>query len=263
MPPLPRATRELTLDFDRLWAAYPTESSPCETDGDPNFENQCAIRMGLALQDGGFPLDAFTGARCWHGHGRRHTLRAEELAAWLRSRPGEFGRATVHRRVDANRFIGRRGIIFCRNFWGPGNQGDHIDLWKRSIMRTGDSSYIARSQEVWFWDAELASLRLAEWEQALTIAGLEVPPLEELVALVKAKVRDLTGRDVSPGRGVSTLFPDIRALSELLAEVQDAIDGAGLRLTGQPDEAKELRLEGSYRDLAIWIRDVLEEDEAA
>lgn len=149
------------MDFDALWRAYPPESAPCQSNGDPNFENQCAIRLGVALQDAGFSLAAFRGARCWHGHGARHTLRAEELAGWLKSKPDDYGPAAIHRNVDAHSFLGRRGIIFCRNFWGPGNQGDHIDLWKLSIMRTGDSSYISRSQEVWFWDADAGDTRIA------------------------------------------------------------------------------------------------------
>ena len=149
------------MDFNALWKAYPIESAPCHTDGDPNFENQCAIRLGVALQDGGFSLAAFGGARCWHNHGSRHTLRAEELAGWMKSKPDQYGPVTIYRNVDANSFLGRRGIMFCRNFWGPGNQGDHIDLWKLDIMRTGDSSYIARSQEVWFWDGEPAGVHIA------------------------------------------------------------------------------------------------------
>lgn len=43
--------------------------SPCAArDGTPNFENQCAIRMGLALDRANFSLSKYRGARCWFAH---------------------------------------------------------------------------------------------------------------------------------------------------------------------------------------------------
>ena len=43
------------------------------------------------------------------------------------------------------------GIVACRNFWGQGNQGDHIDVWDGAQMAHGDPSYMDRSEEVVFW----------------------------------------------------------------------------------------------------------------
>ena len=40
------------------------------------------------------------------------------------------------------------------NFWGPGNQGDHIDLWNGSSQAYGTDEYFYRAQEVWFWDMD-------------------------------------------------------------------------------------------------------------
>lgn len=143
------------LDFDALWKAYPADYAPCAlANGDPAFENQCAIRFGLALQDGGVNLSGFSGARCWHGHGKKHILRGEELVAWMRQKTGIFGTVEIRRDSDAATYGGLRGLMFCRNFWGPGNQGDHIDLWNRNHLKTGDSGYILRSKEVWFWNAD-------------------------------------------------------------------------------------------------------------
>ena len=45
----------------------------------------------------------------------------------------------------------KTGIVFFRNSWGRGNQGDHIDLWDGSRVRKGGLDYFERSQEVWFW----------------------------------------------------------------------------------------------------------------
>jgi hypothetical protein len=147
------------LDFNRLWAAYPQQYHPCQTiDGTPHFENQCAIRFGIALIDGGVNVRSFRGVRCWHGHGFRHLLRGEEIAAWMKKNPSVFGQVRIYHSVDQSVFTGRRGLIFCRNFWGEGNQGDHIDLWNRTHMASGDPTYISRSAEVWFWELEANTL---------------------------------------------------------------------------------------------------------
>lgn len=99
------------------------------------------------------------GAFCWNGHSRAHPLRVEEFKLWLDSDDAHFvpyyaerytrdaqGRQTTHQA-----FAGRRGIVAFMNFWGAGNTGDHIDLWNGSRIAHGDTSYFARSQEIWFW----------------------------------------------------------------------------------------------------------------
>jgi Type VI secretion system (T6SS), amidase effector protein 4 len=147
----------MPITFNDLWEAYPTEDSPCSnSNGQAHFDNQCSIRMGICLIDAGVNLASCRAVRCWHGHGRRHILRAQELADWLKGRDGRRVFGTVERQkspVAYNQYSGKNGIVFCRNFWGPGNQGDHIDLWDGSanVMRTGALDYISRSQEVWFW----------------------------------------------------------------------------------------------------------------
>ncbi|MEW8041067.1 MAG: T6SS effector amidase Tae4 family protein [Candidatus Thiodiazotropha endolucinida] len=146
------------MDFDDLWDSYPLEYNPCKLDnGDPSFPNQCAIRFGIALADGGINTSSFLGVHCWHGHGRRHLLRGEEIAAWMKNHPAIFGRVEIKNDVDADVYSGRRGLMFCRNFWGPGTQGDHIDLWNRNHMQTGDPNYISRSAEIWFWEIDSSS----------------------------------------------------------------------------------------------------------
>src|SRR5690349_2878780 len=69
-----------------------------------------------------------------------------------------FGRVVITPKADEATFLGRRGLIFCRNFWGPGNQGDHIDLWNKGHMKTGYPSYIARSEETWFWEIDSTAM---------------------------------------------------------------------------------------------------------
>lgn len=149
----------MPFTFSDLWDNHPStqtppERSPCrDAAGNPNFENQCAIRLSVAFIAAGISLATFRGAFCWHGHGRTHILRVEELGSWMHSQPRTFGRRERVRgtAATATRFAGRTGIIMCRNFWGRGNQGDHIDLWDGATMAQGAPDYIDRSQDVWFW----------------------------------------------------------------------------------------------------------------
>jgi hypothetical protein len=59
------------------------------------------------------------------------------------------------------------GSSFVANFWGESNQGDHIDLWNRNFMKSGDLSYIGRSSEVWFWEIEANTLAQMKKEASL------------------------------------------------------------------------------------------------
>lgn len=127
----------MAITYATLDATYPIEQSPCSTNGAPNHENQCAIRVGICLAGAGVPLGSFGGARCWSGHSRDHTLRAEELATWLINptrvrlfKDGVFTRTLRPRNatIGASSYADRKGIALFKNFWGTGNQGDHIDL---------------------------------------------------------------------------------------------------------------------------------------
>jgi len=145
------------LLFKTLWNNHPSnlgDDSPClDKDGNIAFENQCAIRLGIALKDSGMNLSSFTGARCWHGH-KHHILRVEEMIKWLKKRTTDVGTAARFKPgVDARAAVaGKSGIVACRNFHGRGNQGDHIDLWDGTSMAKGSPDYMDRSEEVYFWE---------------------------------------------------------------------------------------------------------------
>lgn len=137
----------MSLSFYNLWANHPYFDSPCNG----GFENQCAIRMGVALAASDLDIRSFDGLRCWSGHSPAHILRAEELAKWLVEQP-DIGRFTRYRhRKKAADFRGKCGIIFIKDGWGA---GDHIDLWDGVLsqrLRAGHSDWIARGREIWFW----------------------------------------------------------------------------------------------------------------
>ena len=133
----------MTASFDLLWLNHPYPGSPCAAE----FPNQCAIRMGVALERSGVDMSSFPGARCWHGHRPGHILRAQELADWL-SIQGIFGPRTVFRK---QRDLGdKRGIVFVQNGWGS---TDHIDLWDgpNGAMRAGSPDYLERGNAIWLW----------------------------------------------------------------------------------------------------------------
>lgn len=169
-PAVELPTEGVKLDFGKLWNNHPNishnEMQPCRReDNVPNFGNQCAIRMGTCLTRSDL-LKNYDGAQCWFGHGGQgHTLRARELALWLRNHPSTFGPVEIKKNVSWRDYVNRTGIIFCQNFWGENNTGDHIDLWDGTgefmgggsfswegpAMASGGLDYIERSEDVWFW----------------------------------------------------------------------------------------------------------------
>ena len=144
------------LTFQTLWDNHPSnygDDAPCrDKKGNSNFTNQCAIRLGIALADSGMNLRSFQGARCWFGH--KHILRVEQMIPWLKTQKHEVGAWVRYKPgSDATSAVqGKTGIVACRNFHGRNNQGDHIDLWNGTKMAKGDSSYMDRSEEMFFWE---------------------------------------------------------------------------------------------------------------
>lgn len=148
------------VGFKTLWANHPSNEtppndSPCSTSGSPNFENQCAIRLGVTLARSGVSLSGYTGSFCWHKHGKEHPLRVNDMHKWL-TKSLIFGKPDIAKQSKAypvtNRnYLGVTGIVMWVNFWGTNNQGDHIDLWDGANIAHGSPDYFSRSQEIHFW----------------------------------------------------------------------------------------------------------------
>lgn len=124
--------------------SYPTELHPC----DGPWDNQCAIRVSIALQGANFDLSTYTDPTCAHGHARG----AESLANFLWrqiARPQIYTSSTSFR--ETARSI--RGIVFFKDISGfRGGTGDHIDLWDKGQTKTGE--YASLSRQVWFWELQ-------------------------------------------------------------------------------------------------------------
>ena len=150
------STWSLPATFDKLWSNYPLnqpqpDEYPCRKNGKPAYDNQCCIKFGVTLHNSGVSLSSYTGMFCWHGHGRVHTLRVEEMKLWLRSAAGLPEISNQRPQKTYKDYLNRRGVVAFLNFWGQGDQGDHIDLWNGSELAGGLTDYFERSQEIWFW----------------------------------------------------------------------------------------------------------------
>lgn len=170
--------------FKELWDNHPTiknNDNPFNSNGMINFPNQCAIRLGICLQNSGYDTTKFSNVkRCWqHDKSKGRILRAEELAEALKKQAPFLHGIQRTEEVDPKKFssllAGKKGIIFFKDYWRRtidgvtesfrNRTGDHIDLWNGLRLtdwftwvriQTGFSwegrfSDFGNSKEIWFW----------------------------------------------------------------------------------------------------------------
>ena len=132
------------VSFKKLWAGYPSSKPYLDPKtGDPpkGFENQCAIKVSVALHAAGVELKSFRAARVTVG-GNPAAIRAEDLAAWLNAQrvPGIASPATnVTGENWEGKINAKTGIVYFANYWARSGEsktvtGDHIDLWNGSRL---------------------------------------------------------------------------------------------------------------------------------
>jgi hypothetical protein len=143
------------VTFSSLWSSHPGMAKPCA----PEFANQCAIRMTVALHGAGIDTSKLSAVRCWHGHNNpSHILRAQQFATALAKTPGVLGSGVTVKKMAGSMnsnlasFKAKRGVIFIQNGWG---ETDHIDLWDGIASQMAGSldtaGYMMRGANVWFW----------------------------------------------------------------------------------------------------------------
>ena len=178
--------------FKDLWYGHPINESvqtPCiapktgtyqgsfALKGFPTFENQCAIRMGVALKRAGVRPDQITGCITCQAHPpeEMHYIRAHEVANAISraNLPGVGPRERITGKTVEEfypQLFGRTGIIFIKDYWHRSIDtkgrptGDHIDVWNgyRSSAKwlmewfswLGYYSNYAEANEIWFWEVE-------------------------------------------------------------------------------------------------------------
>lgn len=159
--------------FAELWKNHPNITGEEPLLDKRQYENQCAINLYAALQRSGINVKSFHGQLSWQKDKPRYAIRAQEVANWLASaahpifpaKVEKFGGKEVFEKIKD-----KTGIIFFQNYWGTGDQGDHIDLWNGSRLtdwrtwarihiRIGDfglhnlgaGSDFQKAASVWFW----------------------------------------------------------------------------------------------------------------
>lgn len=171
--------------FAQLWLHHPTitgNTMPCATKDEIFFNNQCAIRMGVCLQNSGVNTAMIPDVvRCYPRHPKSagHILRAEELAMALKKNrlliPGMEELEEINPNDFKTTLKRKKGIIFLKDYYrrrlSSGRKertrdrsGDHIDLWNgmqltdpRSLARIQqhlvdeNNSDMELSKAIWFW----------------------------------------------------------------------------------------------------------------
>lgn len=143
-------------NFQSLWDNHPgLHKFPCDESA---FRNQCAIRMGVALEASGYSTASFDlqfkNRRCWFHRSSPHILAAHELASWMKASKATFGDPKIFQSSNiAERYEvkGKKGVVYINNGWGP---TDHIDLWDGKRLKAGSTSYLDRGNQLWFWEAK-------------------------------------------------------------------------------------------------------------
>jgi len=84
----PNNITDVPVSFPKLWTAYPTDHPYVDSKGNTpkGFENQCAIKLSVALSGAEVSLKSFHGATVSVGK-QKLAIRAEELATWLHTDP--------------------------------------------------------------------------------------------------------------------------------------------------------------------------------
>lgn len=176
-------SKKPAVNFVALWAGYP--GSPPYLDPKTNeppagYENQCAIKVSVALAAAGVSMERFRGAAV-AVKGTRAAIRAQELAAWLKRERIDgiaFAPETITGTEWQGKIKGRTGIVYFADYWLREGEktpsGDHIDLWNGSRMTASGLSGaittfarfglginagpgfsdLGKATTIWFWEVK-------------------------------------------------------------------------------------------------------------
>ncbi len=168
------------INFKTLWDNFSNDEAVKKNyfnkqpNGNNPFDNYCSILMSECFIQSGISLESCGGTKCWSHSGKKHVLRAEQLALWLLKNPPKgFGaKEEIKPGEFQNQLSGRTGVIFFKDYWIRGKEsfdnrsGDHIDLWNKSRITGGPMFYrsfiellglvsdLNKSRNVWFWEVK-------------------------------------------------------------------------------------------------------------
>jgi hypothetical protein len=137
------------VSFQQLWDNYPS-GNPYNN---PDYENQCAIRMSVTFHRVGVEMKSFSEKVLKPLPGKKDigrivldgkatATRANELGEWLKLQPiAGIGKPENITGADwLSRVKGRTGIVMFDGYWTRGSESDtnasggHIDLWNGEEM---------------------------------------------------------------------------------------------------------------------------------
>jgi hypothetical protein len=148
--------------FAALWSNHPhVKGEPALLDTGV-YPDQCAITLSAALLRSGVDMKSYPGTWSWQKDKPKYAIRAQELANWLATPAAHlaFGVRKLPGKEAFDKMSGSTGIVFFQNYWGPGHQGDHIDLWNGT--RLTDHLSWARIHLYLSWEGRISNYRNAE-----------------------------------------------------------------------------------------------------
>lgn len=137
-----------TATFVKMWQSYPYP--PTTKRSKDGYENECAIRMSIALIGAGISFGDYTEPKSSEGWARG----AESLATWLWRR--RLGRPKIYNSTPSfkEKAANLDGIVFFKDCFIRSGQskklGDHIDLWNRGTTLSWNDPN-NKAEQVWFW----------------------------------------------------------------------------------------------------------------
>lgn len=148
--------------FSALWNNHPGRANVCDQSV---FGNQCAMRMGQALERCGINLANEQVERCsdysdkFSDHKPGHIRSAQDLANIFYRKPVLLGTNVKTKIVTGSIqkniavFKDKTGMVFIMNGWGT---TDHIDVWDGRLLQMKGAAltadYMKRGQQTWFWE---------------------------------------------------------------------------------------------------------------
>ncbi len=134
----------MAITFSALWDNYPSSDPYVDKNGKApaGYSNQCAIRLGTALEKSGVSFVTCRAKRAPGTNPRGGMIAsAQELANWLKTKPfsGCSSPQTYAGKTVFDAIDDKTGIVFLANYWQrdpevgtSARSGDHIDLWNGS-----------------------------------------------------------------------------------------------------------------------------------
>jgi hypothetical protein len=144
------------VTFAKLWKSYPSGHPYVDAktgNPPPGYDNQCAIKVSVAIHGVGVEMKSFQGAVVMMD-GLKTAVGAAQLAAWLKLQPF-CGLPRWPEKVTGadwqDKIRGRTGIVYFENYWARNDSekandkptGDHIDLWNGSRLTAGGVSFFS------------------------------------------------------------------------------------------------------------------------